>query len=49
VLFASIEGALVFAPAEHCRRAHDLVEQQLLGLGATSASCPLPDPAGILV
>ena len=35
MLFASTEGALVFARAEHSMRALDLVEQQLLGLGAT--------------
>lgn len=35
MLFASIEGALVFARAEHSMRALDLVEQQLLGLGKT--------------
>jgi hypothetical protein len=35
MLFASTEGALVFARAEHNMRALDLVEQQLLSLGAT--------------
>jgi AcrR family transcriptional regulator len=35
MLFASTEGALVFARAEHSMRALDLVEQQLLSLGAT--------------
>ena len=35
MLFASTEGALVFARAEHSMRALDLVERQLLGLGAT--------------
>ncbi len=35
MLFASTEGALVFARAEHSMRALDLVEQQLLGLGST--------------
>jgi TetR/AcrR family transcriptional repressor of lmrAB and yxaGH operons len=35
MLFASTEGALVFARAEHSMRAVDLVEQQLLGLAAT--------------
>ncbi len=35
MLFASTEGALVFARAEHSMRALDLVEQQLLALGAT--------------
>ncbi len=35
MLFASTEGALIFARAEHSMRALDLVEQQLLGLGAT--------------
>jgi hypothetical protein len=34
MLFASTEDALVFARAEHSMRALDLVEQQLLGLGA---------------
>jgi AcrR family transcriptional regulator len=37
MLFASTEGALVFARAEHNMRALDLVEQQLLSLGATLA------------
>jgi len=37
MLFASTEGALVFARAEHSMRALDLVEQQLLSLGATLA------------
>ncbi len=37
MLFASIEGALVFARAEHSMRALDLVEQQLLNLGAALA------------
>ena len=37
MLFASTEGALVFARAEHSMRAVDLVEQQLLELGATLA------------
>ena len=35
MLFASTEGALVFARAEHNMRALDLVEKQLLSLGAT--------------
>lgn len=35
MLFASTEGALIFARAEHSMRALDLVEQQLLDLGAT--------------
>jgi TetR/AcrR family transcriptional regulator, lmrAB and yxaGH operons repressor len=35
MLFASTEGALVFARAERSMRALDLVEQQLLSLGAT--------------
>src|SRR5579863_6044797 len=35
MLFASTEGALVFARAEQSMRALDLVEQQLLSLGAT--------------
>ncbi len=35
MLFASTEGALVFARAEHSMRALDLVERQLLGLGGT--------------
>ena len=35
MLFAPTEGALVFARAEHSMRALDLVEQQLLSLGAT--------------
>ena len=34
MLFASTEGALVFARAEHSMRAMDLVERQLLSLGA---------------
>ena len=33
MLFASTEGALIFARAEHNMRALDLVEQQLLTLG----------------
>jgi TetR/AcrR family transcriptional repressor of lmrAB and yxaGH operons len=37
MLFASTEGALVFARAEHSMRALDLVERQLLGLGTTLA------------
>jgi AcrR family transcriptional regulator len=37
MLFASTEGALVFARAERSMRALDLVEQQLLSLGATLA------------
>ena len=37
MLFASTEGALVFARAEHSMRALDLVEQQLRSLGATLA------------
>jgi TetR/AcrR family transcriptional repressor of lmrAB and yxaGH operons len=35
MVFASTEGALVFARAEHSMRALDLVEQQLLDLAAT--------------
>ena len=35
MIFASTEGALVFARAEHGMRALDLVELQLLSLGAT--------------
>jgi hypothetical protein len=35
MLFASTEGALVFARAEHSMRALDLVDQQLLSLAAT--------------
>jgi TetR/AcrR family transcriptional regulator, lmrAB and yxaGH operons repressor len=35
MLFASTEGALVFARAERSMRALDLVEQQLLSVGAT--------------
>jgi hypothetical protein len=34
MFLASTEGAVVFARAEHSVRALDLVEQQLLGLGA---------------
>lgn len=40
MIFASTEGALVFGRAEHSMRAMDLVEQQLLELGAH-----LHDPA----
>ena len=35
MIFASTEGALVFARAEHNMRALDLVGPQLLSLGAT--------------
>jgi TetR/AcrR family transcriptional regulator, lmrAB and yxaGH operons repressor len=35
MIFASVEGALVFARAEHSMRALDLVERQLLAFGAT--------------
>jgi TetR/AcrR family transcriptional regulator, lmrAB and yxaGH operons repressor len=35
MLFASTEGAIIFARAEHSMRALDLVEQQLLSLGTT--------------
>ncbi|WP_422935355.1 TetR/AcrR family transcriptional regulator [Sinomonas sp. P47F7] len=37
MLFASTEGALVFARAEHSMRAIDLVERQLLAFGETLA------------
>ena len=41
MLFASTEGALIFARAEHSMRALDLVERQLLGYGAALRE-PLP-------
>ncbi len=37
MLFASTEGALIFARAEHNMRPLDLVEQQLLTLGTNLA------------
>ena len=35
MIFASVEGALVFARAERSMRALDLVERQLLAFGAS--------------
>lgn len=45
MLFASTEGALIFARAEHSMRALDLVERQLLSYGATLRESLTPPPA----